>query len=154
MSLLARRTALAALAAAFAPAPARAQAAGPAVEVWRNPGCGCCHAWALHLARAGLPIAAIHDVADLAAVSAAAGMPADLRGCHTARVGGYVIEGHVPASAVLRLLAERPDVVGLAVPGMPMGSPGMEIAGQPAEPFDVIAFRRDGGRTVFEAVRG
>ena len=80
-------------------------------------------------------------------------MPADLAGCHTARVAGYVVEGHVPAAAVQRLLAERPAVLGLAVPGMPVGSPGMEVPGQRAEPFDVIAFAADGSRALFMAVR-
>ena len=80
-------------------------------------------------------------------------MPADLGGCHTAKVAGYVVEGHVPVAAVQRLLAERPAILGLAVPGMPLGSPGMEIEGEPAEPFNVIAFAADGSRTVYITVR-
>ena len=76
----------------------------------------------------------------LTPVRAAAGVPADLAGCHTAKVAGHVVEGHVPVAAVRRLLAERPAIAGLAVPGMPAGAPGMEIAGQPAEPFKVVAF--------------
>lgn len=83
----------------------------------------------------------------------ALGVPEDLGGCHTSKIAGYVVEGHVPAAAVRRLLAERPAILGLAVPGMPLGSPGMEVAGEPAEPFDVIAFAADGRRSVFLTVR-
>ena len=85
-----------------------------------------------------------HELDDLAPVRAEAGVPADLGGCHTAKVPGYVVEGHVPVEAVQRLLAERPAILGLAVPGMPMNSPGMEIEGEQGEPFDVIAFAADG----------
>jgi hypothetical protein len=95
----------------------------------------------------------VHELDDLAAVRAAAGVPADLGGCHTAKVAGYVVEGHVPVAAVQRLLAERPAILGLAVPDMPLGSPGMEIEGEPADPYDVIAFAADGGRYVFMEVR-
>ena len=95
----------------------------------------------------------MHELDDLAAVRAAAGVPADLGGCHTAKVAGYVVEGHVPVAAVQRLLAERPAILGLAVPGMPLGSPGMEIEGEPAEPYDVIGFAADGGRSVLMEVR-
>ena len=77
------------------------------------------------------------------------GVPADLGGCHTSKVEGYIVEGHVPVAAVERLLAERPAILGLAVPGMPLGSPGMEIEGEPAEPFEVLAFSADGSRYVF-----
>ena len=152
MYLLSRRQLLAGLAAVAAVRPALA-APSPQVEVWKNRGCGCCTAWARHLEQAGFSIAAVHEVDDAAAIGAAAGVPADLSGCHTAKVAGYVVEGHVPAAAVHRLLAERPAVLGLAVPGMPLGSPGMEVAGRPAEPFDVIAFAADGSRFVFLEVR-
>ena len=152
MDQLSRRHLLAGLAALAAVRPVLA-AAAPEVELWKNRGCGCCSAWAQHLERAGFVIAAVHEVEDAAAVGAAAGVPADLAGCHTARVAGYVVEGHVPAAAVQRLLAERPAVLGLAVPGMPLGSPGMEVPGRPAEPFDVIAFAADGSRALFMAVR-
>ena len=86
-------------------------------------------------------------------IRTAAGVPAELGGCHTAKIEGYVIEGHVPVAAVHRLLAERSAVVGIAVPGMPIGSPGMEIAGRPADPYDVIAFAAGGDRYLFMAVR-
>ena len=95
----------------------------------------------------------IHELDDLAPIRAEAGVPDDLGGCHTAKVPGYVVEGHVPVAAVQRMLAERPAIVGLAVPGMPMNSPGMEIEGEKGKPFDVIAFAADGSRTVFMEVR-
>ncbi len=152
MPLLSRRHLLAGLATLAAIRPTLA-APAPQVELWKNRGRGCCTAWAKHLEQAGFIVAAVHEVDDAAAIGAAAGVPADLSGCHTAKVAGYVVEGHVPAAAVHRLLAERPAVLGLAVPGMPLGSPGMEVAGQPAEPFDVVAFAADGGRFVFMEVR-
>jgi hypothetical protein len=88
-------------------------------------------------------------VASLDAVKVEHGVPQELRTCHTAIVDGYVVEGHVPAEDVERLLAERPEIAGVAVAGMPAGSPGMEVAGQPAEPFDVVAFTADGDTSVF-----
>jgi hypothetical protein len=91
----------------------------------------------------------MHEVDDIAAVRAAAGVPNDLGGCHTGRIEQYVIEGHVPVAAVERLLRERPAIRGLSVPGMPVGSPGMEVEGQPAEPFEVFAFSVDGARYEF-----
>lgn len=126
-----------------------AGAGGPAMTVWRSPGCGCCALWAEHVRAAGLAVT-LRDVEDLAGLRALAGVPADLAGCHTAEVAGYLIEGHVPAAQILRLLDERPAIRGLAVPGMPVGSPGMEVPGTPPEPFDVIAFARDGSRYVFD----
>ncbi len=80
-------------------------------------------------------------------------VPSDLQSCHTAIVDGYIIEGHVPAEDIRRLLAERPDVAGLAVPGMPVGSPGMEVEGFADEPYDVIAFDVNGGNTIFASYR-
>ncbi len=90
-----------------------------------------------------------HEVADLAPIKAQHGVTDELAGCHTAVVEGYVVEGHVPADVVKRLLAERPDVVGITVPGMPIGSPGMETPDRPAEPYDVLTFDEDGRTTVF-----
>jgi hypothetical protein len=147
MTALSRRHLLAAVAFVAIIPPARA-AASPALEVWKNRGCSCCSAWAEHFERAGFAVT-MHEVDDLAPVRTAAGVPPDLAGCHTARLEGYVIEGHVPVEPVQRLLVERPEVLGLAVPGMPVGSPGMEVPGRPAEPFDVIAFAADGSRRVF-----
>jgi hypothetical protein len=146
MTTISRRQLIAGVA-LLAAAP-RALAASPALEVWKVRGCACCSAWAQHFERAGFAVT-MHEVDDVEPVRTAAGVPADLAGCHTARADGYVIEGHVPVAAVQRLLVERPAVAGLAVPGMPAGSPGMEIEGQPAEPFEVIAFTAGGSRYVF-----
>ncbi len=95
----------------------------------------------------------IEDVKDMAPVRAKYPVPAELQGCHTAIVDGYIIEGHVPAEDIRRLLAERPDLVGLAVPGMPVGSPGMEIEGEPAQPYDVLAFDKLGNTTVYASYK-
>jgi hypothetical protein len=127
-------------------------AAPPTLEVWKMRGCTCCVAWAKWFTAAGFGTA-IHELDDLAPIRAEAGVPDDLGGCHTAKVEGYVVEGHVPVAAVQRLLAERPAILGLAVPGMPMNSPGMEIEGEKGQPFDVIAFVADGRRSVFMEVR-
>jgi len=102
----------------------------------------------VHLRRGGFPVDA-RDVADTYAVKRLHGVPARLQSCHTALVGGYVVEGHVPADVIDRLLRERPRIVGLAVPGMPRGSPGMEVPGRAPERFDVVAFDREGRETVF-----
>ena len=107
----------------------------------RNPGCGCCVGWADHLRDHGFEVH-LHDSPDLTAVKERLGIEEDLHGCHTGIVEGYVIEGHVPAEFVRRVLDESPDVAGIAVPGMPIGSPGMEGAG--ARPYDVIAFGAPG----------
>lgn len=95
----------------------------------------------------------VEDVLNLGPVKQEHGVPLTLQGCHTAIVDGYVIEGHVPIDALKRLLAERPEVTGLAVPGMPVGSPGMEVAGSAPEPFDVIAFDDEGNTEVFASYR-
>jgi hypothetical protein len=148
MPTFARRGLLASVAALALVRPATAVAAAQDFEVWKMRACGCCQAWAEHFEAAGFRTI-VHEVDDVAEVRAAVGVPADLGGCHTAKVAGYVVEGHVPVAAVQRLLAERPPVLGLAVPGMPLGSPGMEVEGEPAEPYDVIAFSADGRRSVF-----
>lgn len=117
--------------------------AGPAAvraEVWKDPSCGCCGGWVLHMRGAGFEVVA-HDVADPDAVKRANGVPEALWSCHTALVEGYVVEGHVPASAVRRLLAGRPDIRGIALPGMPLGSPGMN--GPKTEPFTIYALPPD-----------
>lgn len=97
----------------------------PEVEVWKNPSCGCCAGWAAHLREAGFRVQG-YEVVDVAAPRAALGMPASYASCHVGRVGAYAVEGHVPAADLKRLLDEKPRAVGLAVPGMPMGAPGME----------------------------
>jgi hypothetical protein len=113
----------------------------------KSPSCGCCNDWVAHLRRAGFRVR-ITDVADVTPTARRLGVPDDLRSCHTASVGGYAIEGHVPAADIRRLLAQRPAAAGLAVPGMPMGSPGMEH-GAMRQPYQVILFTRAGRRTVF-----
>lgn len=129
--------------------PTRAQVR-PAVILHKEPACGCCTGWAHHLDRAGFTVTAI-DAADMVAVKARLGVPHDLQSCHTAEIGRYVIEGHIPANAIERLLVEAPDARGLAVPGMPVGSPGME--GGAAEVYDVVLFGPKGHR-VFGRFRG
>lgn len=121
----------------------------PAAVVFKTEGCGCCNGWVEHLQAAGFDVDA-RNVRDLMSVKLDAGVPADLSSCHTALIDGYVVEGHVPAYVVRKLLDERPEVTGITVPGMPVGSPGME--GQNAKPYEVIAFDGQGGRTVFEVV--
>lgn len=114
--------------------------------MFRDPGCGCCEEWARHV-RAGLDQdVTVREDRPMADVKAEMGVPADLRSCHTMEVDGYVIEGHVPAREITRLLAERPaDVKGLAVAGMPLGSPGMDM-GDRTQPYQVIAFGQFGQR--------
>lgn len=124
-----------------------AQADNGTVVVYKSPTCGCCSLWVDHLRANGFRVET-HDVANLDAVRRQAGVPARLGSCHTARVGGYVIEGHVPAAEIRRLLQSRPRVDGLAVPGMPIGSPGMEMGGR-IDAYDVLAFNRAGETTVF-----
>lgn len=109
----------------------------PHLVVFRDPGCGCCHKWVEHLEANGFT-ATVHDAPSMKAVKARLGVPPEIASCHTAEIGGYVIEGHVPAVAIRRLLAERPEGRGLAVPGMPVGSPGME-GGEP-ETYEVLLF--------------
>ncbi|MGQ0661129.1 DUF411 domain-containing protein [Sphingosinicella sp.] len=142
---LTRRTLLATLAAGIA-MPARAQT-GPVVDVVKTPTCGCCNGWIAHMRQAGFQVR-VRDVSDTTPVARRLGVPDDLRSCHTASVGGYAVEGHVPAADVRRLLRERPQAAGIAVPGMPMGSPGMEH-GSHRQPYQTILFTRAGRRTVF-----
>ena len=121
-----------------------AWAAVPSITVHKDPNCGCCGGWIDHLRANGFQARAI-DTTKLDQVKARLRVPEELASCHTAEIAGYVIEGHVPARAITKLLAERPKVLGLAVPGMPAGSPGM--GGDP-EIYDVIAFG-DGATRVF-----
>jgi hypothetical protein len=109
----------------------------PTIKVWKDPNCGCCTGWVEHLRRNGF-IATVVETADMQAVKTRLAVPAELAACHTAEIARYIIEGHVPAQAINRLLAEKPDALGLAVPGMPIGSPGME-GGTPAV-YDVLLF--------------
>lgn len=117
------------------------------LEVAKTPWCGCCAAWIERMEAAGFTMK-VREVPDTAPIAAAAGVPANLRSCHTTRIEGYVIEGHVPAEDIRRLLAERPDAVGLSVPGMPAGSPGMEVAGR-ADRYQTVLIMRDGRHLVW-----
>jgi hypothetical protein len=123
--------------------------ASPTMEVYKSPTCGCCSKWVEHVQAAGFTAKVTEmDDASLDALKTKRGIPRTAQSCHTALVGGYVVEGHVPADVVRRLLKERPQIAGLAVPGMPVGSPGMEM-GDRHDPYDVIAFARDGKTSVF-----
>jgi hypothetical protein len=117
----------------------RSLAAGPTVIVSKDPNCGCCNDWVEHLRQAGFTVE-VRDVSDINRVKVRLGVPADLAACHTAEVAGYVIEGHVPAAALHRFLAEKPKAKGLAVKGMPVGSPGMEVPGSEPEEYEVVLF--------------
>lgn len=121
-------------------------AGGMEVTVYKSPTCGCCNKWISHLEANGFEVNT-HDLANLTQIKLEHGVRQELTSCHTALVDGYVIEGHVPVEDIQRLLQERPDVVGLTVPGMVIGSPGME--GATSEPYDVLTFDRDGNTTVF-----
>ncbi|WP_460451995.1 DUF411 domain-containing protein [Alsobacter sp. SYSU BS001988] len=148
-----RRATLLMLAAplALAAAPTRAEAL-PRVSVIKDPACSCCGGWVSHMRRAGFPVA-VTESRDLQMLKQRLGVPDDLASCHTGQVESYVLEGHVPPEAVKRLLAERPAGKGLAVAGMPVGSPGMEVAGAAADAYDVILFGGESPK-VFARYRG
>jgi hypothetical protein len=118
-----------------------------AITVYKSPTCGCCAKWVEHLQAAGFR-PEVHDEAEMDPIKAKIGVPANLRSCHTALVEGYAVEGHVPADLIRKLIEERPKVAGIAVPGMPVGSPGME-SGDQKTPYDVVAFTKDGATSVF-----
>ena len=144
-----RRTILAAAAglSTLAVLPTRAASSWPAIDVFKSATCGCCKAWVEHLKAAGFDVR-VTDVDDTTAARKRLGMPDAFGSCHTGTVGGYALEGHVPAADVKRLLAAKPQAVGLAVPGMPVGSPGMEV-GTRRDPYDVLLVERNGRSTVF-----
>ncbi|MEO7385720.1 MAG: DUF411 domain-containing protein [Gammaproteobacteria bacterium] len=129
-----------------APAPAEEVAPLPLVKVWKTPTCGCCGKWIRHMEAAGFRVE-VTEVDSVDPVRKANGIPESLSSCHTALVGGYAVEGHVPASDVRRLLREKPGILGLSAPGMPAGSPGMDLPGSP--PYDVLAIGRDKTAEVF-----
>src|SRR5688572_27648856 len=145
-NLTRRQASLGLAAAAIAPLLS-ARAAATVIEVWTGPSCGCCHGWIDHLKTSGFEVVT-HDGGNSDA-RARLGMPIDYGSCHTGAVEGYAIEGHVPAREVQRLLAERPDAIGLSVPGMPRGSPGMESPVHDA--YDVLLIGRDGHSSVFQS---
>ena len=137
-----------AVAVSFAlPRSVKATTGLPLIAAYRNPGCGCCEKWAEQLKLAGFPVT-LEDDPNLDAHRARLGVPAELAGCHTALVGDYIIEGHVPPGDILSLLTSRPKARGLAVPGMPTGSPGMETGGT-ADVFDVLVFTEAGDVQVY-----
>jgi hypothetical protein len=163
-TLPSRRRCLVGLGAALLPAWALAQpaattkaapsaAAAPLVEVWKSPTCGCCKDWIRHLEANGFRVRA-HDSGNTDARERL-GIPLAYGSCHTARVGGYAIEGHVPAREIHRLLRDKPAAVGLAVPAMPVGSPGMDGPeyGSRKDPYDVLLVQRQGPATVFQSYR-
>jgi len=142
-----------AIAAASAAAGARAAPDPVLLDVWKSPTCGCCKDWMRHMEAHGFQVR-VHDTGNTA-MRERMKIPLKLGSCHTAVVGRYAIEGHVPAKDVLRLLKERPDAIGLAVPGMPVGSPGMDGPeyGERRDRYDVLLVRADGSTSVFSSYR-
>lgn len=131
-----------------APEAAQAAATGPVVTVYKTPTCGCCTKWEDHLREHGFQVESV-AMQDLSQVKRDAHVPAGLASCHTALVEGYAVEGHVPADVIRKLLAERPAVKGIAVPGMPMGSPGME--GVYSQEYEVYTFDETGPKDIYAA---
>lgn len=129
-------------------------ATGPAsIQVWKDPSCGCCKDWVAHLQRAGFQVT-VQETGN-AGARKRLGMPETLGSCHTAEVAGYAIEGHVPAKDIQRLLREKPKALGLSVPGMPVGSPGMDgaIYQGRKDPYDVLLVAKGGATSIFHSYR-
>jgi hypothetical protein len=118
----------------------------PRMVVTKDPNCGCCTGWVRHVRAAGFDVEVVES-SEINRLKTRLGVPEALASCHTAEIGGYVIEGHVPPAVIRRLLAEKPDGKGLAVPGMPVGSPGMEVEGMEPDTYDVVLFGPSGQRT-------
>lgn len=116
------------------------------IEVFKSPYCGCCEKWVEHMEKSGFKVSA-HNVNDVPAARKNLGMPDRFGSCHTAKIGGYVVEGHVPAADIQRLLKEKPKAIGLAAPGMPQGSPGMETA--TPVPYETLLIQADGSARLF-----
>jgi len=146
-----RRAAILGLAALVVPGHRALAQDLPTLSVTKDPTCGCCERWVAHLRESGFPVTVTEGAVNPLKVRL--GVPRDLSACHTAQVGGYVVEGHVPAGAIKRLLAEMPKGTGLAVPGMPTGSPGMEVEGMEPDTYDVVLFGPT-GRSTFARYRG
>lgn len=146
-----RRTLLQAILISALASPVLAAAAAPLVTVYKSEGCGCCEAWIDHLKANGFAVKA-HNVDDTSSYRKKFGIPTALGSCHTGIVDGYAIEGHVPAADIKRLLAERPKAKGLAVPSMPLGSPGME--GPRKDPYDVLLVKADGSYSIYKHYSG
>ncbi len=143
---------LAAVALPFVFAGAGLAGASPRAIVHTDPSCGCCGSWVTHLRQAGFSVD-VRETTDLGREKTRLGVPEDLASCHTAEIDGYVVEGHVPAGAIRRLLAERPEATGLSVPGMPIGSPGMAVPGTEPDVYDVVLFG-PAGQSVFASYHG
>ncbi len=122
--------------------------AAPSMTVYKSPTCGCCSKWVEHMKANGFNVTAL-DVEDIAVPMRAYNVPSSLASCHTAIVGGYVVEGHVPADVVSRMLREKPAITGIAAPGMPVGSPGMEVPGY-KDAYNIISFDRAGKTAVYD----
>ena len=145
---MALRTVLAFCITLLCTAPALAGA--ESIEVWKSPTCGCCGKWVDHLEANGFNVKAKNTSPGmLDHIKREAGIPDKLASCHTGMIGGYVVEGHVPAEDIKRLVDERPDAIGLTVPNMPLGSPGMEQPDGKTEPYDVLLVKKDGSTVVF-----
>jgi hypothetical protein len=129
-------------------AAAQQKPAGPLVEVFKTPTCGCCSLWVEHMRGNGFNVRTT-DMNDVSEIKKSRGVPEKVQSCHTAVVNGYVVEGHVPAADVQRMLKEKPAIAGIAVGGMPVGSPGMEYPGTKAQPYDVVSFDKSGATRVF-----
>ena len=142
-----RRNLVLALAALPLARATRAMSTGPAIHVYKDPSCGCCGKWVEHLEAAGFSVT-VKAVESTSVMRRRLRMPQEYGACHTATINGYVLEGHVPAEEVKRLLATRPAAVGLSVPGMPVGSPGMEV-GDREDPYEVLLVDGAGKATVF-----
>ena len=158
-----RKILAASILAALPATAAMAQFVNPAIDVVKTATCGCCEGWVARMEDAGFTVRARNvSSEELYSFKVERGVPDDLMACHTATVGGYTVEGHVPASDIRRLLEEHPKAIGIATPGMPVGSPGMDPAGAPSmgfgendkEPFDVILIRNDGSTEVFSSYPG
>ena len=119
----------------------------PKLTIYKSPTCGCCTKWVDHVKAAGFKTQ-IHDLDNVGAIKQKYGVPAELASCHTVLVAGYVLEGHVPADVIKKMLTEKPKIAGIAVPGMPVGSPGMEMGGR-KDRYDIIAWSKAGKQTVF-----
>jgi hypothetical protein len=137
----------------FAPS-SFAQSAPPLIEVWKSPSCGCCQDWISYVEKNGFAVK-VHESGNNAA-RRRLGLPGMYGSCHTALIDGYVVEGHVPVREIRRMLREKPDAVGIAVPAMPVGSPGMDgpAYGDRSDPYDVVLVARDGSARVYQAYSG
>jgi hypothetical protein len=147
-TFVARAAALGGALAAGGPLYALERVARVTLTIYKSSTCGCCAKWVDHVKAAGFTTV-VHDDEDMEGVKDNLGVPQGVRSCHTAQVEKYLIEGHVPAEDIQRLLKERPKVAGLAVPGMPASTPGMAVPGEPHEPYETVAFRLDGTTTTY-----